>query len=110
MYYQQTFAGLVISAVVIPSNRKLLVQQWVPALLETLGHVQPGQTVAMDLGSNSNTWQSLRLHVIEQKAQHTSHVFKPPGFDSDCYLFAPIAMENEGQSIVFGEILPIIDT
>ncbi|MEZ5947630.1 MAG: DUF5615 family PIN-like protein, partial [Planctomycetaceae bacterium] len=43
MYYQQNFAGLRISAVVIPSNRKLLVQRSVPALLQSLARAQPGE-------------------------------------------------------------------
>jgi len=79
MYYQQNFAGLQISAVVIPSNRKLLVQKSVPAFLQSLEQVKPGQKVVMDLGPDANTWQSLRLHAIEQHEQYITHVFKPPG-------------------------------
>ena len=77
MYYQQNFDGLKISAVVVPSNRKLLVQKSVPALLQSLEHVQPGQKVVMDLGSDANAWEALRLHSIEIEAHHTTHVFKP---------------------------------
>jgi len=76
MYYQQNFAGLQISAVVIPSNRKLLVQKSVLALLQSLEHIQPGQKVVMDLGLDADAWQSLRLHAIEQQKQHTTHIFK----------------------------------
>lgn len=78
MYYQQNFAGLQISAVVIPSNRKLLVQRSVPAFLQSLEHIQPGQKVVMDLGLDADAWQSLRLHAIEQQEQHTTHIFKSP--------------------------------
>ena len=76
MYYQQNFTGLQISAVVIPSNRKLLVQKSVLALLQSLEHIQPGQKVVMDLGLDADAWQSLRLHAIEQQKQHTTHIFK----------------------------------
>ena len=79
MYYQQNFAGLHISAVVIPSNRKLLVQKSVPAFLQSLEHVRPGQKVVMDLGTDADAWESLRLHAINQQEQHTTHVFKPSG-------------------------------
>lgn len=82
MYFQQNFAGLRISAVVIPSNRKLLVEKSVPAFLQTLEHIQPGQKVVMDLGLNSDAWQSLRLHAIEHREQHTTHVFKHPDLGS----------------------------
>ena len=78
MYFQQSFAGLQVSAVVIPSNRKMLVQKSVPALLQSLEHVQPGQKVVMDLGPDADAWQSLRLHLIEQQEQHITHVFKRP--------------------------------
>ena len=78
MYYQQNFAGLKISAVVIPSNRKLLVQASVPALLQSLEHVQPGQKIVMDLGPDSGAWRALRLQAIEQQEQFTAHVFKSP--------------------------------
>ena len=78
MYYQQNFNGLRISAVVVPSNRKLLVQKSVPALLQSLMHVQPGQKVVMDLGVGPDVWESLLLHVIEQEERHTTHVFKTP--------------------------------
>lgn len=76
MYYQQNFAGLQISAVVIPSNRKFLVQRSVPAFLQSLEHLQPGQKVVMDLGLDADAWQSLRLHAIKQQEQHTTHIFK----------------------------------
>lgn len=78
MYYQQNFDGLNLSAVVVPSNRKLLVQKSVSALLQSLCHVQPGQKVVMDLGSDTDAWESMQLHAIELEVQHTTHVFKSP--------------------------------
>ena len=77
MYFQQNFANMKISAVVIPSNRKLLVQNAVPALLQSLAHVRPGQKIVMDLGSDADAWLTLRLHAIEQQEHHTAHIFKP---------------------------------
>jgi predicted nuclease of predicted toxin-antitoxin system len=67
MYYQQSFAGLRISAVVIPSNRKMLVQKSVPALLQSLEHVQPGQKVEMDLGSDTDVWETMKLRAVEHR-------------------------------------------
>ena len=78
MYYQQNFDGLTISAIVIPSNFKPFVQKSVSALLQSLEHVQPGQKVVMDLSTDADTWESLRLHSIEQQQQHTTHKFKSP--------------------------------
>jgi len=79
MYYQQSFTGLRICALVIPSNRKLLVQKSVPALLQSLGRVEPGQKVVMDLGPDSDAWQSMQLHAIDDHDQIKTHVFRLPG-------------------------------
>jgi predicted nuclease of predicted toxin-antitoxin system len=76
MYYQQNFATLELATIVIPSNRKLLVQKSVPALLQSLERIQPRQKVIIELGPNIAEWESSRLHAIEPAAQHTSHVFK----------------------------------
>ncbi len=75
MYYQQNFSGLRISAVVVPSNRKLMVEKSVPALLQSLECVQCGQKVVMDLGSETDAWESLRLRAIETEEHHTTHIF-----------------------------------
>ena len=77
LYFQQNFADMKISAVVIPSNRKLLVQKAVPAFLQSIVHVRPGQKIVMDLGSDADAWLTLRLHAIEQQEHHTAHIFKP---------------------------------
>lgn len=78
MHYQQNFDGLTISAVVIPSNFKPFVQKSVPALLQSIHHVQSGQKVVMDLGQDADSWHALRLHAIEQDEYHATHVFKSP--------------------------------
>lgn len=77
MHYQQNFDGLHISSVVIPSNYKPYVLKAVPALRQSLEHLEPGQKIVMDLGMDADTWESMRLHAIEREAQHTTHVFKP---------------------------------
>ena len=78
LYYQQNFSGMQISAIVIPSNRKLLVQKSVPAFLQSLDHVKSGQKIIMNLGPDSDAWHTLRLHAIEQQEQYTLHIFKQP--------------------------------
>ncbi len=76
IYHQQNFTGLRLSTIVIPSNRKRRVQESVPAFLQSLENVQPGQKVVMDLGSNGDDWPSLRLHAIEQDENQIIHVFR----------------------------------
>ncbi|MFA7269668.1 MAG: DUF5615 family PIN-like protein [Sterolibacterium sp.] len=80
MYYQQSFEGIRLSSIVIPTNRKKLVQKCVSALQQSLQNIQPGQKVVMDLGDDINAWESMRLHAIEREAQHTTHRFKPSEF------------------------------
>lgn len=79
MYFQQSFQGLRISALVIPSNRKKLVEKSVPAVVQSLERIQPGQKVVMDLGPDSDLWRSMLLHSVEQQEHHATHVFKVPG-------------------------------
>ncbi|MBI5439073.1 MAG: DUF5615 family PIN-like protein [Nitrosomonadales bacterium] len=76
MRYQQNFDGLRISAVVVPTNRKRLVQKCISALRQSLDNLQPGQKVVMDLGNDVNAWDSMRLHAIEREQEHTTHKFK----------------------------------
>lgn len=77
MYYQENFSNLKICAVVIPSNRKALVERSVGAFIQSLEHVLPGQKIILDLGKDANIWQSMQLHAIEHAEHHTTHVFKP---------------------------------
>ena len=81
MHYQQNFDGLQISALVIPTNLRRLVQKCIPALRQSLAILEPGQKVVMDLGPDANAWESMRLHAIERDARHTTHVFKSSGVE-----------------------------
>jgi predicted nuclease of predicted toxin-antitoxin system len=76
MYYQQNFAGLSIASVVIPSNRKLLVQRSLSAFLQSLERIRPGEKVFMDLGPNEDIWHRMMLDSITQEEHLTTHVFK----------------------------------
>jgi len=76
IYHQQNFYGLQISAVVIPSNRKVLVRKSISAFLQSLERIQPGQKVVMDLGSDVENWESLRLQAITQGTQHITYIFR----------------------------------
>jgi hypothetical protein len=77
MYYQQSFAGLPISALVIPSNRKLLVEKSVQAMLQSIASLKPGQKVVMDLGSDSTVWHTLEIAAVHEEAQQVTHQFGP---------------------------------
>ncbi|MHB8139730.1 MAG: DUF5615 family PIN-like protein [Vulcanimicrobiaceae bacterium] len=79
MYYQQSFAGLRISIIVLPTNRLRLVKDAVPALLQSLGRVAVGQHVLMDLGADAWKWPELRLYNITDVDESgvTRHIFKP---------------------------------
>lgn len=78
MHHQQTLAGLHISVVVIPSNRKLLVERSVSALLQSLEMAEPGQKIVMQLGADWNHWGTMRLHSVEHQEDYVSHLFKSP--------------------------------
>ncbi len=80
MHYQQNFDGLRISSVVVPTNRKRLVEKWIPALQQSLEQVRPGQKVVMDLGDDVNIWHVMQIDSIETEAHHTTHKFKAPSF------------------------------
>lgn len=77
MYFQQNFEGRRVSAVVIPTNRKLLVQKCVPAFLQSLDHLRPGEKVVMDLGDDANAWETAKIHAITADEHHTTHIFRP---------------------------------
>ena len=77
MYYQQNFTGLNISAVVIPSNKKLMVQKSVSALKQSIDVVKPGQKVVMDLGANHEEWPSLELSDVSDGDDFVTHIFSP---------------------------------
>lgn len=62
---------------VVPANRKRLVQKCVPAIAQSLSEIQPGQKVVMDLGRVDDAWQSMRLHAIDDGEHYITHRFKP---------------------------------
>lgn len=66
IYHQQDFAGLRLSSIVIPSNRKRRVREI----------IRPGQKVVMDFEGNNPAWQSLRLDSIRQDADRIGHLFR----------------------------------
>lgn len=76
MHFQQNFDGLHISSVVVPTNRKKMVEKCIPALQQSLKQVQPGQKVVMDLGSDASVWHLMEIHAIEQETQQITHKFK----------------------------------
>lgn len=77
MFFQQNLDGIRIAVLVVPTNRKRLVQKCVAAVVQSLSEIQPGQKVVMDLGRNADAWQSMRLHAIEDGDHYTTHRFKP---------------------------------
>lgn len=76
MHYQQNFDGLHISSIVVPTNRKRLVEKCIPALRQSLERLQPGQKVVMDLGADTSSWSMMKIHFIEHDVHHTMHKFK----------------------------------
>jgi len=79
MFFQQNLQGMRIAVLVVPANRKRLVLNCVPALAQSLSEIQPGQKVVMDLGNDSDSWQSMRLHAVEGGEHHMTHRFKQNG-------------------------------
>lgn len=80
MHFQQNFDGLKISSVVVPTNRKKLVEKCIPALQQSLGRVHQGQKIVMDLGDDANVWHVMQIDSIEIEEHHTTHKFKAPSF------------------------------
>ncbi len=76
MHYQQNFDGLHLSSIVVPTNRKKLVEKCIPAILQSLEQVHPGQKVVMDFGADASVWHLMKIHSIERKSHHTMHKFK----------------------------------
>ena len=75
MYQQQSFAGLTISILVLPTNRLRLVKNTVPALLQSLSKLGLGQRIVIDLGLDSVRWPELTLQRIVEEGAVTRHVF-----------------------------------
>src|SRR4029077_3454656 len=74
MYYQQSFTGLHISVIVLPTNQLRLVRSTLPALLQSLDRIEAGQHVLMDLPAVAERWPELRLQRIADEGVVTRHV------------------------------------
>ena len=75
MYYQQSFVGLRISEIALPTNNLRLVRSTVPALLQSLDRIETGQHILMDFTTDSERWPELRLQHIVDEGVVTRHVF-----------------------------------
>jgi hypothetical protein len=75
MYHQQSFVGLRIAVIALPTNHLRLVQSAVPALLQSLGRIEAGQHVLMDLIGAPERWPELRLQNVADEGGVTRHVF-----------------------------------
>ncbi|MGH7755488.1 MAG: hypothetical protein ACREM8_04285 [Vulcanimicrobiaceae bacterium] len=74
--HQQSFVGVRIATVVLPTNRLREVIEAVPALFQTLGRIEARQHVIMDLGPRPDGWRQLRLHAVVEEAGVLRHVFR----------------------------------
>ena len=77
--YQQNLNGMRISVLVLPTNRKRLIQKCVSAIEQSLSKIQAQQKVVMDMGPETSAWASMRLHAVEDGNHFTTHHFKTPG-------------------------------
>jgi len=69
---------LQISTIVLPGNRKSMVQQCVGPLLQSLEHIKPGQKVVMELGLDRDKWEFMQFHSIQEESEHVTHKFYLP--------------------------------
>ena len=76
IYHQQSFAGLRIAIIVLPTNRLRDVIDAVPALLQSLERIERGQHVIMDLGPRTERWTHVRLQSIVDDAGVLRHLFR----------------------------------
>jgi hypothetical protein len=75
MYYQQSFVGFRISVIVLPTNQLRLARSTVPALIQSLGRIEAGQRVLMDLAADVDRWPELRLQRVVDEGTVTRHIF-----------------------------------
>ena len=75
MHHQQNFAGLTISVLVFPTNRAKLVKAGVPALVQSLPRVLPGEKAVMDF-AQAQDWQTAQLAEVMLEHGVARHVFK----------------------------------
>ena len=75
MHHQQNFQGLKISVLVFPANRAKLVRAGVPALVQSLPRVRPGEKAVMDLAAAAD-WSSASLAEVVVEQGLSRHVFR----------------------------------
>ena len=78
VYEQQNLSGLRVAVIVIPTNNSRIVQQLVPALLQSLNVIKPGTYVTMDVGRDSDRWPELQLQEIAANGRKHEHIFGLP--------------------------------
>ncbi len=76
MYHQQNFSALDISVLVFPVNRAKLVRAGVPAIVQSLDRVRPGEPTVMDLGTGVD-WGSAVLYDVMDEQGIKRHRFRP---------------------------------
>lgn len=76
MQFQQSFSGLRISLIVLPTNHLRLIEGAVPALLQSLDRVQSGQHVVMDFEGDPARWPQLRMQQIVEEGNVIRYVFR----------------------------------
>jgi predicted nuclease of predicted toxin-antitoxin system len=79
VYDQQNLSGLRVAVLVIPTNNSRIVQQLIPALLQSLDVIKPGMYVTMDVGRDSDRWPELRLQEIAANGRKHEHIFRVGG-------------------------------
>jgi hypothetical protein len=73
--FQQSFTGLQIALVVLPTNRLRKLRNAVPARLQSLNLVRTGRHIVMDLGADSDRWANLQLRSIVTEGDLERHIF-----------------------------------
>lgn len=75
IHHQQNFTGLDISVLVFPTNLARLVRAGVPALVQSLPRVLPGEKAAMDF-AQARDWSNARLAEIMVERGIARHTFR----------------------------------
>jgi predicted nuclease of predicted toxin-antitoxin system len=74
MHHQQHFVGLTISVLVFPGNRAKLVNEGVPALVQSLPRVSPGEKAVMDLALARDWGRAMLTDIVVERGV-SRHVF-----------------------------------
>ena len=75
IHHQQNFAGLDISVLVFPTNLARLVRAGVPALVQSLPRVLPGEKAVMDF-AQALDWSNARLAEVVVERGIARHTFR----------------------------------